>query len=89
MNLDKLFWSKPFSLALPLDSPLRIDEPQYEGIKRMFLKLMLFYSKQSKSIRGANVVYKRVISQVDKPAIYEGHIFSLVSLCFLFVNLFD
>ncbi|KAK9913978.1 hypothetical protein M0R45_037777 [Rubus argutus] len=71
VNLDKLFWSKPCSLALPPDSPLRIDETQYEGIKRVFLKLMLFYSKQSTSIRGANVVYKRVISQVDKPAIYE------------------
>ncbi|XP_024193058.1 ubiquinol-cytochrome-c reductase complex assembly factor 1 [Rosa chinensis] len=71
VNLDKLFWSKPCSLALPPESPLRIDEPEYEGIKRVFLKLMLFYSKQSKSIRGANVVYKRVVSQVDKPAIYE------------------
>ncbi|XP_050386757.1 uncharacterized protein LOC126803051 [Argentina anserina] len=71
VNLDKLFWSKPCSLALPPESPLRMDEPQYEGIMRVFLKLMLFYSKQSKSIRGANVVYKRVVSQVDKPAIYE------------------
>ncbi|KAG4137053.1 hypothetical protein ERO13_D07G047600v2 [Gossypium hirsutum] len=37
--------------------------------------MMLFYSKQSKSIRGANVIYRRVLSQVDKPAIYE--VFSL------------
>ncbi|XP_004485601.2 uncharacterized protein [Cicer arietinum] len=35
------------------------------------LKLMLFYSKQSRSIRGANVVYRRILSQVDKPPIYE------------------
>lgn len=67
-----MFWSKPASLALALDSPLRVDEPKYEGIKRFILKLMLFYSKQSKSIRGANVIYKRVVSQVDKPAIYDG-----------------
>ncbi|GLU20883.1 hypothetical protein SLE2022_370600 [Rubroshorea leprosula] len=71
VNLDKMFWSKPCSLALAPDSPLRIEEPKYEGIKYFILKLMLFYSKQSKSIRGANVIYKRVISQVDKPAIYE------------------
>ncbi|XP_031276997.1 ubiquinol-cytochrome-c reductase complex assembly factor 1-like [Pistacia vera] len=32
---------------------------------------MLFYSKQSKSIRGANVIYRRVVLQVDKPAIYD------------------
>jgi cytochrome b pre-mRNA-processing protein 3 len=33
---------------------------------------MLFYSKQSKSIRGANVIYDRITSQVDSAAIYDG-----------------
>ncbi|XWS60131.1 hypothetical protein CRYUN_Cryun07bG0008100 [Craigia yunnanensis] len=70
-NLDKMFWSKPCSLALAEHSPLRVEDPKYEGIKRFILKMMLFYSKQSKSIRGANVIYRRVLSQVDKPAIYE------------------
>lgn len=72
VKLEKMFWSKPCSLALPKDSPLRIEEPNYEGIRRFLLKLMLFYSTQSKSIRGANVVYKRIITQVDKPAIYNA-----------------
>ncbi|KAJ8752850.1 hypothetical protein K2173_008585 [Erythroxylum novogranatense] len=71
VNLDNLFWSKPCSLALALDSPLRIEEPKYEGIRYFMLKLLLFYSKQSKSLRGANVVYRRIIAQVDKPTIYE------------------
>ncbi|KAK7399997.1 hypothetical protein VNO78_11195 [Psophocarpus tetragonolobus] len=71
VNLDKMFWSKPCSLALSRDSPLRVEEPDYQGIKRFMLKLMMFYSKQSKSIRGANVVYRRIVSQVDKPPIYE------------------
>ncbi|KAF8412940.1 hypothetical protein HHK36_000912 [Tetracentron sinense] len=71
VNLKNMFWSKPCSLALALDSPLRIEEPKYEGIRHIIFKLLLFYSKQSKSIRGANVVYRRIISQVDKPAIYE------------------
>ncbi|XP_019445558.1 PREDICTED: ubiquinol-cytochrome-c reductase complex assembly factor 1-like [Lupinus angustifolius] len=71
VNLDKMFWSKPCSLALARDSPLRVEEPNYEGIKRFILRLMMFYSKQSKSIRGANVVYRRIVSQVDKPPIYE------------------
>nr|XP_009768172.1 PREDICTED: ubiquinol-cytochrome-c reductase complex assembly factor 1-like [Nicotiana sylvestris]XP_016502546.1 PREDICTED: ubiquinol-cytochrome-c reductase complex assembly factor 1-like [Nicotiana tabacum] len=75
VNLNKMFWSKPQSLALAPDSPLRIEEPQYEGIQRLFLKLMLFYSKQSTSIRGANVIYLRVIHQIDRPAIYD--VFSL------------
>ncbi|XP_021286773.1 ubiquinol-cytochrome-c reductase complex assembly factor 1 [Herrania umbratica] len=71
VNLDKMFWSKPCSLALAPDSPLRVEDPKYEGIKLIILKMMLFYSKQSKSIRGANVIYRRVLSQVDEPAIYE------------------
>ncbi|KAG6595120.1 ubiquinol-cytochrome-c reductase complex assembly factor 1 [Cucurbita moschata] len=71
VHLDKLFLSKPCSLALAKDSPLRMDEPQYEGIKRLFLRMMLFYSKQSQHIRAANVIYRRIVSQVDKPAIYD------------------
>ncbi|XP_073001077.1 uncharacterized protein [Typha latifolia] len=70
-RLNALFWSKPCSLALAPGSSLRVEEPQFEGIRQIIFKLMLFYSKQSKSIRGANVVYRRVISQVDKPAIYD------------------
>nr|XP_043607868.1 ubiquinol-cytochrome-c reductase complex assembly factor 1 [Erigeron canadensis] len=75
VNLNKLFRAKPCSLALPPDSPLRIEEPTYEGLRHFLLKMMLFYSKQSKSIRQANVIYRRVVSQVDKPAIYD--VFSL------------
>uniref|UniRef100_A0A7N0UC92 Ubiquinol-cytochrome c chaperone domain-containing protein n=1 Tax=Kalanchoe fedtschenkoi TaxID=63787 RepID=A0A7N0UC92_KALFE len=71
VNLNKMFWSKPCSLALPPDSPLRIEEPKFEGLKHVIFKMLLFYSKQSKSIRGANVVYKRVASQVDTPVIYD------------------
>ncbi|KAJ6801553.1 ubiquinol-cytochrome-c reductase complex assembly factor 1-like [Iris pallida] len=70
-RLNALFWLKPCPLALAPNSPLRIEEPQYEGFRRIMLKLLLFYSKQSKSIRGANVVYKRIVTQVDKPAIYD------------------
>ncbi|CAN0916026.1 Ubiquinol-cytochrome-c reductase complex assembly factor 1 [Linum grandiflorum] len=71
VNLDKMFWSKPCSLALLPGSPLRVEEPSYEGLRRVIFKMLLFYSKQSKSIRGANVAYRRIIHQVDKPAIYE------------------
>ncbi|KAL9993001.1 putative ubiquinol-cytochrome c chaperone, CBP3 [Helianthus debilis subsp. tardiflorus] len=71
-SLNKMFRSKPSSLALPPESPLRIEEPTYEGLRHFFLKMMLFYSKQSKSIRQANVIYRRVVSQVDKPVIYDG-----------------
>ncbi|KAK3125036.1 hypothetical protein QOZ80_7BG0599200 [Eleusine coracana subsp. coracana] len=71
VRLNSMFLSKPCSLALPPDSPFRAEDPHYEGIKRFLLTLLLFYSKQSKSIRGANVVYDRITSQVDSPAIYD------------------
>lgn len=71
VNLNKMFWAKPYSLALAPGSPLRVEEPKYEGIRYIIFKMLLFYSKQSKSIRGANVVYRRIVSQVDKPAIYN------------------
>jgi len=78
-----MFLSKPCSLALPPDSPLRAVDPQYEGIKRFMLTLLLFYSKQSKAIRGANVVYDRITSQVDALAIYDGKSSSLSAFLFL------
>ncbi|XP_006658567.1 ubiquinol-cytochrome-c reductase complex assembly factor 1 isoform X1 [Oryza brachyantha] len=71
VRLNSMFLSKPCSLALPPDSPLRVEDPQFEGIKRFMLTLLLFYSKQSKSIRGANVVYHRITSQVDKSDIHD------------------
>ncbi|KAL8049948.1 hypothetical protein ABFX02_06G051800 [Erythranthe guttata] len=72
VNLNKMFWSKPCSLALAIDSPNRIDDPQYTGVKRVILKLMLFYSKQSQFIRWSNAIYHRVTYQIDRPAIYEA-----------------
>lgn len=75
VRLHALFWSKPTSLALAPNSPLRIEEPKFEGFRYIMLKLLLFYSKQSKAIRGANVVYRRITSQIDKPSIYDGVFF--------------
>ena len=83
VRLNSMFLSKPCSLALPPDSPFRAADPQYEGIKRFMLTLLLFYSKQSKAIRGANVVYDRITSQVDALAIYDGKSSSLSAFLFL------
>ncbi|EHA8591591.1 ubiquinol-cytochrome-c reductase complex assembly factor 1 [Cocos nucifera] len=71
VRLNAMFWSKPCSLTLAPNSPLRVEEPQFEGIRRIMLTLLLFYSEQSKSIRGANVVYRRIKYQVDRPDIYD------------------
>lgn len=67
-----MFRTKANSLALPSGSPRRINEPNYEGIRRFILRLMLFYSIQSTSIRAANVIYRRVVSHVEKQSVYDG-----------------
>jgi hypothetical protein len=87
IRLKSMFLSKPCSLALPPDSPHRAVDPQYKGIKRFLLTLLLFYSKQSKSIRGANVVYDRITSQVDAPAIYDGKLPAYYRICLVFFHL--
>ncbi|XP_076894099.1 uncharacterized protein LOC143546287 isoform X1 [Bidens hawaiensis] len=71
VNLNSMFRSKPVSLALPPGSPQRINEPNFKGIRFFILRLMLFYSKQSTSIRAANVIYHRVVSQVENPLLYD------------------
>ncbi|CAN6465440.1 unnamed protein product [Victoria cruziana] len=71
VSLHRRFWSRPCSLALPPDSPFRVEEPKYEGFRKVMLKLLLFYSKQSTCIRGANVLYGRIVSQVDSASIYD------------------
>jgi hypothetical protein len=83
-----MFLSKPCSLALPPDSPHRAVDPQFKGIRRFLLTLLLFYSKQSKSIRGANVVYDRITSQVDTPAIYDGKLPTYYRICLFFHVIF-
>lgn len=83
-----MFWSKPCSLALAYDSPYRVEDPDYEGVKRVILKLMLFYSKQSQFIRWANVIYSRVTYQVDRPTIYDGQFIVHIALLQLFLGMF-
>ncbi|KAL8115823.1 hypothetical protein AgCh_022358 [Apium graveolens] len=66
-----MFWSNPYSLAFPADSPIRFEEQNYTGFKHIMMKLMLAYSKHSRSIERANVIYRRVVAHVDPPDIYD------------------
>lgn len=75
MNLNKLFWSKPRSLALAADSPYRYKDPQHNRFTQFMLKFLLYYSKQSRFVGSANAIYGRVVYQVDRPAIYDGQFF--------------
>ncbi|GLJ26594.1 hypothetical protein SUGI_0515980, partial [Cryptomeria japonica] len=65
------FLSKPCSLALSPNSKFWVQEAEYKGISHFFLKLLLYYSKESRSIRNANILYKRILYQVDRSEIYD------------------
>lgn len=68
---NMVFMSKPCSLALPPNSKLSVQEPEFKGFYRFILRLLLYYSKESRYIRKADVFYKRIIYQVDRPEIYD------------------
>lgn len=65
------FMSKPRSLALPPNSTLSVQEPEFKGFYRFILRLLLYYSKESRYIRTTEVLYKRIVYQVDRPEIYD------------------
>lgn len=60
------------SLSLDSSSRLRVVDPAPEGFKRTVLKLLGYYGKQSRLIRGANTLYSRISSQVDQPELYAS-----------------
>lgn len=62
----------PRSLSLDPNSRFRVSDPVPEGFKRTVLKLLGYYSRQSRLIRGANTLYSRISSQVDQPELYAS-----------------
>lgn len=62
----------PRSLSLDPNSRFRVSDPVPEGFKRTVLKLLGYYSRQSRLIRGANTLYSRISSQVDQPELYAN-----------------
>lgn len=60
------------SLSLDFSSRFRLVDPAPEGFKRTVLKLLGYYGKQSRLIRGANILYSRISSQVDQPELYAS-----------------
>eukprot|EP00249_Psilotum_nudum_P003846 c17346_g1_i2 orf=464-1315(+) len=62
----------PCSLVLPLDSKLRVVDPEHIGLRGLALRILGFHSRQSKLIRGAHILYSRITNQVEKPEFYAG-----------------
>lgn len=65
-----LFTSKPQSLTLPPASKLRVLERQPTGFTGFALRLMGYYHRDSKFLRGARTLHSRVARHVENPALY-------------------
>ena len=64
------FMSKPCSLVLPTNSKLSRQEPEFKSVYRFILRLLLYYSKESNYIQNAEVLYKKIVYQVDMSEIW-------------------
>lgn len=73
MELDKFAApKKPRSLRIDPSSNLRLSDPDPQGWRGMALKLLGFYSRQSRLIRGSKTLYSRVSSHVERPELYAS-----------------
>ena len=63
---------KAHSLGLAPDSRFRVVDPAPSGFSHAMLKLLGYYGKQSRLIRGVNTLYTRISSQVNDPELYAS-----------------
>jgi len=63
---------KARSLSLISSSRFRVVDPAPSGFTHTVLKLLGYYGKQSRLIRGANTLYSRISSQVNQPKLYAN-----------------
>lgn len=63
---------KAHSLGLAPDSRFRVVDPAPSGFLHGVLKVLGYYGKQSRLIRGANTLYARISNQVNQPELYAS-----------------
>lgn len=63
---------KPRSLALDPESNFRVVDSAPPGFQGTMLKLLGYYGRQSRLIRGANTLYARISSRVNQPELYAS-----------------
>jgi len=71
---------KARSLSLDSSSRFRVVDPASSGLTRTVLKLLGFYGKQSRLIRGANTLYSRISSQVNQPELYASESYFVLKI---------
>lgn len=71
---------KARSLSLDSRSRYRVVDPAPSGWTRTVLKLLGYYGKQSRLIRGANTLYSRISSQVNQPELYASESYFMLKI---------
>lgn len=79
LELEKQRTIKARSLSLDSTSRFRVVDPVSSGFKHTVLKLLGYYGKQSRLIRGANTLYSRISSQVNQPELYASESYLLLT----------
>lgn len=72
LEIEKQKTIKARSLSLDRSSRIRVVDPAPSGFTHTVLKLLGYYGKQSRLIRGANTLYSRISHQVDQPELYAN-----------------
>lgn len=72
LEIEKRRTIKARSLSLDSTSRFRVVDPASSGFTHTVLKLLGYYGKQSRLIRGANTLYSRISSQVNQPELYAN-----------------
>lgn len=71
---------KARSLSLDSSSRFRVVDPAPSGFTHTVLKLLGYYGKQSRLIRGANTLYSRISSQVNQPELYASKSYFMLKI---------
>jgi hypothetical protein len=91
LEIEKQKTIKASSLSLDRSSRIRVVDPAPSGFTHTVLKLLGYYGKQSRLIRGANTLYSRISHQVDQPELYASELFfyapNLICRGFLYLML--
>lgn len=71
---------KARSLSLDSSSRFRVVDPAPSGFTHTVLKVLGYYGKQSRLIRGANSLYSRISSQVNQPELYASESYFMLKI---------
>ena len=88
LEIEKQKTIKARSLSLDSSSRFRVVDPAPSGFTHTVLKLLGYYGKQSRLIRGANTLYSRISLQVNQPELYASESYFMSKILIVCLKVF-